>query len=201
MLAFLSSTALWWLYFGQVAGRVLRSDPRGHCRGAGPDRPRHLHLPAPADRGGNRPRRGRRRARDRAPEGCPALLGSPGRARRPCPLPRWSDGLRRQDRPDPERAASRRRHRAPRRRAARRRRRRAGHVGSAQLAACRARDRRAVARARPEPPPDRGFQRTRTHDQHPAARDEMAQASADRWTCSLACCSKRATSTISAIST
>ncbi len=35
-------------------------DPRRHRRAAGQDRPRHLHLPAPPDRGRDRPRRGRR---------------------------------------------------------------------------------------------------------------------------------------------
>ena len=44
LLAFLSSTALWWLYFGEVADGVLERI-RSHRRGAGPDRPRHLHLP------------------------------------------------------------------------------------------------------------------------------------------------------------
>ena len=83
LLAFLSSTALWWLYFGQVPAGS-RADPRGHRRGARPDRPRHLHLPAPPNRGGDRPRRGRRRARDRAPDGslhdsgALVALGGPG---------------------------------------------------------------------------------------------------------------------------
>ena len=72
LLAFLSSTALWWLYFGQVGRRGPGADPRGHGRGAGPDRPRHLHLPAPPDHRRDRPRRGRRRARDRASDGRPA---------------------------------------------------------------------------------------------------------------------------------
>src|SRR5215217_3143505 len=42
------------------------ADPRGHGRGPGLDRPRHLHLPAPPDHRRHRARRGRRRARDRA---------------------------------------------------------------------------------------------------------------------------------------
>src|ERR687892_545924 len=63
LLAFLSSTALWWLYFGQVAGRVLEriraatAEERGQI---GRDIYTYLHLPivAGADplgaRGGER---------------------------------------------------------------------------------------------------------------------------------------------------
>ena len=102
LLAFLSSTALWWLYFGQVAGTVLERIRAATARGAGPDRPRHLHLPAPPDRRRDRARRGRRRARDRASDGRPARRGSARRARRPRALPRRPDGLRRQDRPGAE---------------------------------------------------------------------------------------------------
>ena len=39
-----------------------RADPHGHGRGAGPDRPGHLHLPTPPDHRRDRPCRGRRRA-------------------------------------------------------------------------------------------------------------------------------------------
>jgi len=48
LLAFLSSTALWWLYFGQVAGRVLervRAAPAEERGQVGRDIYTYLHLP------------------------------------------------------------------------------------------------------------------------------------------------------------
>ena len=48
---------------------------------------------------------------------------------------------------------------------------------------------------------DRGFQRTGRTTSIPRLETRCAKSSANRWTCSLACCSKRSTSTISAIST
>ena len=48
---------------------------------------------------------------------------------------------------------------------------------------------------------DRGFQRTGRTTSIPRLDTEIRPSSAKRWTCSLACCSKRSTSTISAIST
>ena len=66
LLAFLSSTALWWLYFGQMAGKVLEWIRTATAEERGGDRPRHLHLPAPPDHRRDRPCRGRRPTSDRA---------------------------------------------------------------------------------------------------------------------------------------
>ena len=59
------------------------ADPHGDGRRTGPDRPRHLHLPAPPDHRRDRPCRGRRRACDRASDGRPERRWCARRARRP----------------------------------------------------------------------------------------------------------------------
>ena len=122
MLAFLSSTALWWLYFGQVADRVLEriraatAEERGKI---GRDIYTYLHLPIVAGivlvAVGDE-------LVIAHPTDALHDSGSAGHAGRPSPLPRWSDGHWRQDRPRPERAASHGGHRAPRRGPTRRRR-------------------------------------------------------------------------------
>src|SRR5918997_836854 len=130
LLSFLSSTALWWLYFGQLAGTVLERiraatvEDRGRI---GRDIYTYLHLPIiagivlvavgdelviahPAD--------------DLHGAGALVALGGPAL---------FLAGLMacaRQARPGAERAAGRHRRRAARRRTARRRRRRAGRVGT-----------------------------------------------------------------------
>ena len=146
LLAFLSSTALWWLYFGQVAGRVFEriraatAEERGQI---GRDIYTYLHLPIvagivlvavgdelviahPTD----------------ALHDSGALVALGGPALFLAGLMACAARIGQAQ----STAASRGGHRAPCRRAARRRRRRAGRVGSADRAAGRARGRRAAAR-------------------------------------------------------
>ena len=146
LLAFLSSTALWWLYFGQVAGRVFEriraatAEERGQI---GRDIYTYLHLPIvagivlvavgdelviahPTDAlhdAGALVALGGPALFLAGLMACAARIGQAQSAPRAVVVDR-----------------------APRRRAARRRRRRAGRVGSAHRAAGRARGRRAAAR-------------------------------------------------------
>src|ERR687897_937927 len=145
LLAFLSSTALWWLYFGQVAGRVLErmraatAEERGQI---GRDIYTYLHLPIVA-------------GIVLVAVGDELVIAHPTddlhdggarRARRPRAVPRRPDGLRSQDRADAERATSGGDRRTARRRAAGVRRRRPARLRAAHRAPSRAGRGRTVAR-------------------------------------------------------
>ena len=68
-LAFLSTAALWWLYFGYVATIAERRLELAEARRT---RPGRIHVPARGDRRRHRARGSRRRARDRPPDGAAA---------------------------------------------------------------------------------------------------------------------------------